>query len=293
MDLALYGQPENRIAARDLGRLFVCAARITGRADIGLLNARGFQPSGLGLIGLLATEGPNLDTALRNLVRLLQYNTLAGYSTLSVGEKVVTAGFDLRIRDFVGANFILEGAIGILFRLVKWLCGDSWEPEEVHLSRRTPPNPRPFHDFFGMPVRFSATEDALLFSAEWLTHPVARDRDRQGPRQFELAAASFSEAVRRQAAISLGFTAINAQVVANALGVSRRQLFRRLEAEGTSCQQIVDDLKFDRACHLLGAGDAPLADIAFALGFPDQSSFTRAFGRWSGMPPSEWRKRHR
>jgi hypothetical protein len=168
VDSALYQHPENRISAQGLGRLFACAAQVTGRRDISLLVISGFEPRGLGLVGELAAEGPNVHRALRNLVRLLQHNTLAGYPTLSVTGTVAMLGFELRSSGFDGSNFILEGAVGICLRFMQWLCGDLWKPEEVHLSGRKPPDPRPFQDFFGAPVRFSATEDAILFDSSWL-----------------------------------------------------------------------------------------------------------------------------
>lgn len=291
VDPALYRHPENRISAQSLGRLLACAARMTERPDLGLLVASSFRPSGLGLVGELAAEGPDVHTALRNLVRLLQYNTLAGYPRFSAAGTVATLGFDLRYSDFPGANFVLEGAIGICLRFMQWLCGKRWRPEEVHLSRRKPSNPRPFQDFFGAPIRFSATDDAILFSSDWLERPVARERRRLDSARLEIAAAPFSERVRRETAMNIGFGPASAKDIARRLGVSPRQLFRHLRAEGTSCQKLIDDVKFSRSRHLLATGDAPIAEIAFALGYPDQSSFTRAFVRWSGMPPSKWRRR--
>jgi AraC-like DNA-binding protein len=290
VDPALYRHPENRIVAQDLGRLFACAAKVTARRDIGLLVVSAFRPPGLGLVGELAAEGPDVNTALRHLVRLLQYNTLAGYPTFSVAETTAMLGFELRYYDFLGANIILEGAIGICLRFMQWLCGKQWRPEEVHLSGRKPADPRPFQDFFGAPVRFSATHDAVLFSSDWLKQTVAREQRRLDSMRLEIAAAPLSELVRRQAAMDLVFDPLGAKDLARRLGVSPRQLFRRLKAEGTTYQDIVEDVKFSRARHLLGAGDAPIAEIAFALGYPDQSSFTRAFTRWSGVPPSEWRR---
>ena len=191
VDPALYRHPENRISAEDLGRLFAFAAQATARRDIGLLVVSGFRPPGLGLVGELAAEGPDVHTALRNLIRLLQLNTLAGYPTLSTVEPELTAmlGFELRYSDFAGANFILEGAIGICLRFMQWLCGKQWKPEEVHLSGRKPQDPRPFHDFFGAPVRFSATHDAILFSSSWLKHSVAREQHRLSSSRLEIAAA--------------------------------------------------------------------------------------------------------
>jgi AraC-like DNA-binding protein len=293
VDLELYRHPENRIAAEKLGKLFMGAAELTHRADIGLLVASGFKPGALGLVGEVAAEGPDVNTALKNLVRLLPHNTLAGYPVLSVSDTTAALKFELRVSDFPGAEFILEGAIGIGFRFLQWLCGERWKPEEVHLSRRKPKEARPFQEFFGAPIRFSATEDALVFSAEWLAHRVAREQDRLSAGRLDIADASFTELVRRQVTMDLGFGPLNAEQLARRLGVSRRQLFRHLQDEGTTCQAIVDDVKFARARHLLAAGDAPIAEIAIAMGFPDQSSFTRAFSRWSGMAPLKWRKRHR
>jgi AraC-like DNA-binding protein len=291
VDRALYRHPENRISARDLGRLFACAAKVTARRDISLLVVSSFRPSGLGLVGELAAEGPDVNTALRNLVRLLQYNTLAGYPIFSVDHPMATLGFELRTFDFPGANFILEAAIGICLRFMQWLCGKQWKPEEVHLSGRKPADPRPFQDFFGAPVRFSAMNDAVLFSADWLERPVVREQRRRETERLEIAAAPFSELVRRQVAMSIGFASFGARDLALQLDVSPRQFFRRLKAEGTTCQKIMDDVKFSRARHLLAAGDAPITQIGLALGYPDQSAFTRAFARWSGVPPSEWRKK--
>jgi AraC-like DNA-binding protein len=293
VDLELYRHPENRIAAENLGKLLTCAAELTHRADIGLLTVSGFQPGGLGLVGEVVAEGPDVNSALKNLVRLLPHNTLAGYPVLSVEDATAALKYELRASDFPGAEFILDGAIGIGYRFLQWICGKRWQPEEVHLSRRKPANGQPFRTFFGAPVRFSSTEDALVFSANWLDHHVEREERSRDARRVEIAAAPFSELVRRQAAMGLGFGPLNAEHLALQLGVSRRQLFRQLKDEGTTCQKIVDDVKFARARHLLAAGDAPIAEIAYAMGFPDQSSFTRAFSRWSGMAPMKWRKRHR
>ena len=220
----------------ETGRLFACAAEATSRRDIGLLVVSSFRPPGLGLVGELAAEGPDVHTALRNLVRLIQYNTLAGYPTFSDGGPTATLGFELRNFDFPGANFILEGAIGIGLRFMQWMCGKRWKPEEVHLSGRKPADPRPFQDFFGAPVRFSATDDAILFSSDWLKRPVAREQRRLRSRRLEIAAAPFCERVRRQVAMSIGFGACGAKDLALQLGVSPRQLFRRLKEEGATCQ---------------------------------------------------------
>jgi len=291
VDLALYEHPDNRIAARDLGRLFTCAARVTARPDIALLVVDGFRPDRLGLVGEIAAEGPDIHTALRNVVRLLQYNTLAGYPVLAVSGSTAVMRFELRELDFPGSEFIMEGAAGIIARFLRWLCGDHWRPEEVHLCRRVPPEPQLFLRFFGAPVRFSSTEDAILFPADLLARPVLRESERRRTQHLKIAVAPYSELVRRQVAMRLAFAPLAADGIAHELGISRRHLFRHLRNEGTTVQALVDDFRFARARHLLASGDTSLTQVAYALGFPEQSSFSRAFVRWSGgAAPSEWRR---
>jgi len=289
VDPALYGHPENRIAVRDLGRLFACAAAITARPDIALLVVRNFRPLGLGLVGEVVADGPDIRTALNNLVRLLPYNTLAGYPVFTEADGVASLKFELRISDFPGSEFILDGAVGIATRLIAWLAGAAWAPLEVRLSRRRPGAAHSFQRFFGTPVAFSATEDAVVFAKEWLDHTVPRERQLREALRPKIEAAPYSELVRRQVAMRLGLASLDAEQIARQIGLSRRHLFRLLKAEGTTCKALVDDFRFARARHLLTVGDAPLAEIAFALDFPEHSAFSRAFLRWSGVAPAKWR----
>ena len=73
--------------------------------------------------------------------------------------------------------------------------------------------------------------------------------------------------------------------VARALGVSRQTLYRRLKAEGTTFEKLLDGLRHRLASRLLGEGMA-VKDIAYRLGFSDPAAFSRAFKRWTGASPS-------
>ena len=79
--------------------------------------------------------------------------------------------------------------------------------------------------------------------------------------------------------------------IAAVLGMSERTLQRRLTAEGTSFQLLLDDTRRELARHYLGQRTVSLADIAYLLGFSDQSSFFRAARRWFGSSPRDYRAR--
>lgn len=83
------------------------------------------------------------------------------------------------------------------------------------------------------------------------------------------------------------------ETVAETVHTSVRTLQRRLAASGRTYKKLVDEVRLEGARRALAASDAPLKAIAFDLGFAEQASFTRAFRRWTGQAPSEYRKRQR
>ncbi len=78
--------------------------------------------------------------------------------------------------------------------------------------------------------------------------------------------------------------------IAQALGLSRRTLVRRLESEGNRYQDLLDETRNELACWYLRQSSRSLSEIAERIGFSDQGNFARGFRRWQGMTPSEYRR---
>lgn len=78
--------------------------------------------------------------------------------------------------------------------------------------------------------------------------------------------------------------------VARSLNMSERSLKRRLQQEGASFRELVEQYRKSEACRLLAEGDMTIRDIAFGLGFSDTSTFSQAFKRWHGVAPTHYRK---
>jgi AraC-like DNA-binding protein len=83
----------------------------------------------------------------------------------------------------------------------------------------------------------------------------------------------------------------SAEAVARALHVSVRTLQRKLVATGTTFREVADTVRRRIAEEYLSDRHVSTAEVAFLLGFSDQSSFTRAFRRWTGESPGRWRRR--
>ena len=89
--------------------------------------------------------------------------------------------------------------------------------------------------------------------------------------------------------LSTGHLTINH--TANLIGIPVRTLQRRLHAAGYTYTQLVDEVRIEEASRLLKVSNARMADVAAALGFTDPSNFSRAFLRWTGMSPKQYRRR--
>jgi len=104
---------------------------------------------------------------------------------------------------------------------------------------------------------------------------------------------SYASRVTEQITLSKYGHRLNMQNVARTLGLSVRSLRRRLEAERTTYQRLVNEALARKACHLLRLDPGSVQAVAFEMGFADSSSFQRAFKRWTGMTPGRFRLQSR
>jgi AraC-like DNA-binding protein len=81
--------------------------------------------------------------------------------------------------------------------------------------------------------------------------------------------------------------------VAEEMGITRRTLTRRLAQHGTSFTALLEEVRKHSASHYLKTSDHSIEDIAFLLGFSESSPFVRAFKRWTGMAPTQFRRAYR
>jgi AraC-like DNA-binding protein len=101
-----------------------------------------------------------------------------------------------------------------------------------------------------------------------------------------------AEDLRRVLRIELLRDTCSAATIAQVFSMHRRTLHRHLRTEGLAFRQIANEIRFEIACNLLANTDMALSQIAAALKYSEPSAFTRAFRRWSGQTPSEWRACH-
>lgn len=153
---------------------------------------------------------------------------------------------------------------------------------------------------FGALPRFNAMSNVAQFEASLLSwpvpnadvslYPVLQQHAEQLLKQRATAlnagiAAQVHQAIVRR--LSQG--QVRVASVAEDLGLAPRTLQRKLADAGSSFQQVLDEARFALARDYLRQPGLSLVDIAFLLGYQEQSAFTHAFREWSGMNPGAWR----
>jgi AraC-like DNA-binding protein len=163
-----------------------------------------------------------------------------------------------------------------------------------------PQDPSRFERFFSGPVEFGAAEDSLLLDRSIFELPLPESAPELVP-QFEKYAAAIIQKMQSRPNFvggvrdSLSEGILNGHArqedVARQLGITVRTLNRHLLAAHTSFHQIRDELLQERAKTLLREGHIPIAEVSYLVGYAEPSTFHRAFRRWTGQTPSQWRAR--
>lgn len=295
-DLDLFASPENRISLAARGRLLAhCVAR-TGCPHLGLLVGQQGDLHSLGLVGLLVKYSADVGTALHSLVRYSHLHVGGAATTLAVDGESVALGFAVYQPRVEATDQVTDAALALLFNGMRTLCGPEWKPVEVRLAHRRPDDVGPYRRCFRAPLRFDAEQNALLFSARWLTYPLpAADSDLRRLLQAQIDALEvrhgddFAEQIRSVLRSALVTGNAQADRVAALFSMHSRTLHRRLTTAGSGFRQLMDETRFEIARQILENSAMEVSQIASLLDYADASAFTRAFRRWSGTTPARWR----
>ena len=199
----------------------------------------------------------------------------------------------------LGLRLSNEQTITAIAQISREVSSGDFSPEAVYFQHRSPGDVSYHEDYFGCAVHFGADRDALQVS-ERILHMPNRLGDPSVSAFFdthldkELAEMSddsrLDQRVRIQISQALSEGVPSVSDIANRLGLSGRTLQRRLADQGHAYQDLVDNARYELAQRLLQKTDYALAEIAFLTGFAEQSTFSRAFKRWSRKTPAAFRR---
>jgi len=296
----VFANPDNVVPFTALCRLAHLARERTGLSDVGLRACMTTGLSALGLLGYLVANSESVGRGLRALQEFLHVHDEGATMFAATEGDSAVLGYEVLTRGVPGADQVTFGALAIAANVLRGLCGADFRFQEVNFAYHAPADVSLFRSFFGAPLRFDAERSGLVYKAHWLATPVAGadsfiremlvDRIRQ---QLADAPDSTGDRLRRVIRSLVAGGRFTVDDLAAAFALNRRTLARRLNDHGTTFRELLGEARFIAAKNLLQSSEVPVAEIAARLGYSDTPAFTRAFRRWAGASPAEWRQRHR
>jgi AraC-like DNA-binding protein len=176
-----------------------------------------------------------------------------------------------------------------MIQLVQLAMGPSWRPEEIHLTFPYDAAVESAPQLNPSRIHFSQRCPGILFPRHLLPTDIRAITGER--RDVKPLPPAFHQQLSEIIAPYLGAERIDKQIAAEVIGVSPRTLQRRLDEERTSFHEVLEQLRLQKAKAMLAEPGIKLIEIAFGLGYENPPSFTRAFRRWTGVTPSEYRFR--
>lgn len=295
---AYFDDAENTVATAVVGRMFRRVVEVTGCDHLGVLLGRSITLSAMGAVGVQMQASPNVAHAIEVMGNHFHVHDRGAQLSVEADGNVVRLCYRITAPgvDMLEEIYTLAAMAGLGF--LQGLCGKDWRPLEFELPFRRPHAVEALRRALGVPLKFDAEQLRMTFPASDLARPLPT----ADPLLYRMMAERIEQLEARQRRDLVGrvrdvmqtvifLEASGASIVAGRMGMSLRTLNRRLHAEGTSLQEIRDQVSAEAACQLLGNTEKPASEVALILGYSDSSAFTRAFRRWRGVPPAQWRSR--
>ncbi len=257
----------------------------------GLKLGLSLQVGHLDLVGMLLmsceTQGEALDL-------LLDYHPIVGeggdFSLHYQGEYCLLAYepfYQVRRRERVDA------VLSCVLNMARWVTGNRFEVKHVQYVASAPGNRGDYEQLLGAPVLFDAASNGLVFEPALQATPLIQANSAMRDQLRVLADQMLAELERiglsaQVQALICQHPGWGKERIADQLGMSGRHLVRKLQEEGATFKLLRSRLLQRLAEEQLLAG-AAVADIAEKLGFSDESAFSKAFKRWAGQTPGQYR----
>lgn len=296
----LFGDPDSIISFDSRVRLLEACREKTRCEHFGLLVGQHDSLSAFGLVGYVSKNSSTVEEALASFCRHLHLYVHGADAYLNREGNSAFLGYGIHQALPDGAYQLEDAAVASAYTILGELCGRDWKANEIWFTHQSPRDISPYRQIFQTQLRFDMEQSGVLFNQKLLRREVDGvdpELNRLLQKQIDELEHSyredFSEQVRRVMKNALLTKRYSVEEVSSTFHMHSRTFHRRLKAEGTTYQELVDKTRYDISRQMLENPDTPLSQITEVLGYADTRALNRAFKRWSGSTPAQWRKASR
>ena len=286
-----------RIPTTKVMKLWQLAIAASGDPAFGLIVARHFQPAVLHGLGFAWLASDTLHDALGRLVKYSHLiNALPDFRLEDAED---TVDLVVTVPDFGPAfsHAATDAGLAIFLRMCQITAGDDIMPVHVTMQRPLPADKTPYEAMFGPAIEYSSDAHRLSFdttlanTALSTAHPELARLNDQTVIDYLARYERDNLAMQVRAKIIEGLPDGRPSQgdIAETLNTSLRSLQRRLRDEDTSFKDLLNETQQELALQYIRDSSRSIGEITYLLGFSEPSNFTRAFKRWTGRSPGEFR----
>lgn len=299
LDMPNTNDPMVRLSNQEVSRLFAASVEATGDPCFGLKVGDAFHPGNLHALGyalMASTSLRDFCDRLHNFYRIVSQNADISVEEAEGEFRLVTRV--LRLEEICAET--QDAFVALIVRFMRFIYGPLLNPVRLELMRPDPGSRyRPtFEAYFNCEINYGSDRVMIGLDPAIIDIPLpgaskelAQMHD-QTVMQYlkQLDRSDIVNRVRTIIVEELSSCSLNKQRVADRLHMSPRSLQTKLAARQTSFQEIMDSTRKALALGYIEQSTVSITEMAYLLGFSEVSNFTRAFKRWSGKSPREYRQ---
>jgi AraC-like DNA-binding protein len=299
VDRSRLADPDARLSNAQASALWRKAFELSKDPDLALHAVEILPQGAYRVLEFLSWNAPTVGEALTKVSHYFPLINSAVRLPITRGDARVTLGIEAPSNPGLITRPYAEYTFAAIYLRTRLTTDEPYRLIEVEFSHPRPEKIREHERIFECPVKFGAPASRMVIAREVWDSP----RRGSDPELFTILDAhakmllgrlpddtSQTGRVREAIRAELRGGDPGLPQVARRLGMSARTLQRRLSDEGVVFNDVLDEMRWNTARSYLSRGDVAATEVAYLLGFSSQSSFNRAFKRWSGKTPTEFRR---
>jgi AraC-like DNA-binding protein len=288
-----------RFPAERMSHLWQLSEEKSGDPAIGVAIGMRWNPTTFHALGYAWLASATLAQAFHRLARYSRLiNDASEFTLTTTGTNYRVTG-TVRDPGFILSPIAIQATAVAIVKMCRTVSGESFSPVEVQFPFAPTASTLALEVNLRAPLRFGCDVAGMLIDRQDMERPLPTSNPELSRSSEEIAMKylgrldqrQLAQQVRRRIVEALPSGRIKEEDIATSLHLSTRTLQRRLIEEGVNFGELLQGVRRELAQNYIDDSQLNVSEIAYLLGFSDQANFTRAFKRWFGATPSDWRRR--
>lgn len=292
--------PSSRIQLDTMHNLWQEAADVTQDSSIGLRAGAFATPNTFSALGIAMSSSTTVRSMMDILCKYLRVFNSSCSMNIIEQEKDTTMCFSIA-RDMSGNLLVspygIDAAVSAIYSLVNAYKIHGLVLKGITLPYDKPNNHTQYNEYFNCPVDFNGNDLLICYESTYLRQTIPGCSDALAKSAESLIISALNDMESEGIIENVKVVVRNLMIDGNAslksvaatLNTTTRTLHRRLEEKNTNFRELFDSVRQEQAEMYMRNTRLSLEDVSLLLGFSTHSSYTRAFKRWTGLTPNQYR----